>query len=238
MNDPHALVLSPALAWWDDGGAVAPIVSALERQGLASDVLDTAAFVEEYGDIQGVLRGIMGAFDLNRYTLVAGNALGGTLALLLSARFCPALPVFTVSSPVYSSGILSDRLALVAEHARSGELGTALTILHHFLTPIGDPPTPADSIPREVDHDRGSLRLDVSLSLLLDIDVREELWAQHTRAVTLIGTRSGLVTERHALLSPSSSVVRVRGAGMRPHQDRPASLAGPLRRLLLWPGEK
>ncbi|WP_454119035.1 alpha/beta fold hydrolase [Microbacterium lacticum] len=231
MSTARALVLSPAMPWWDGGAAVAPLVDALASEGVAADVLDTSALALAHGTLTEVVDGTAQEVDLDRYAIFVGNALGGTVALLLAACHRPDTPVLSVSGPARTAGTLTDRLAHIVDAARTGDIDTAVEILHRLVMPIGKEREGPNSRPGG-DRETGARRLARSLHLLLDIDVIEMLREPGVRAVTMIGGRSQLVREPNALHSPTAAVVHVEEAGMRVHLERPDTVAAPLRRLL------
>lgn len=232
MSTARALVLSPAMPWWDGGAAVAPLVDALASEGVAADVLDTSALALAHGTLTDVIDGTAQTVDLGRYTIFAGNALGGTVALLLAACHQPETPVLSVSGPARTAGTLTDRLAHIVDAARAGDIDAAVQILHRFVLPIGKEPNGPGRSPGGGEPEMGARRLAGSLQLLLDIDVIEILREPKVRAVTMIGGRSQLVCEPNALHSPTAEVVRVEDAGMRLHLEHPNTVGAPLRRLL------
>ncbi|AUG78464.1 hypothetical protein CFP65_3676 [Kitasatospora sp. MMS16-BH015] len=247
----HAVVLSPAMAVWDEGAFFAPVTELLLAAGYRVTVCDTlsllagesaGASLARIGQEPGaVLRGLADRWaavvaGLGPVDLIGGAALGGATALaLLSRPELRARPALLLSAPCRADGLLDARLGEIAALAADGRLGAAYGLLERYVTPEGASAGPAVPAVRDgAVPSAGAERIAQGLGLLRGLDLTKYAHELTGRQLHLYGESSQLVGLRHAVPGrhPQISAVAVPGAGMRPQYDSPEFVARAVREFL------
>lgn len=227
MKERTALVFGPVSPEWDDGAFFAPVTERLRSRGIAVRLIDTVAPAEASMTVQDLTDlwyeriGSDAAPDL-----ICGNALGGAVALAYAARLGGSTPVLAVSGPGRSDATLARRLEEIADLAARDMVDEALSLLRQRIVPGNAPTLPAAamSVEAEFGDRQDAARRLVGLRLLCDLDLSTALSTYGGPIVTVVGSDSQLVAERHAILTPRSRTAVFEGAGMRPHHDSPELL--------------
>lgn len=220
-----ALVFGPVQPAWDDGAFFAPITERLYARGVDVRLVDTVALIESSMTVEELADRWYD--ELKRQApadLICGNALGGAVAHAFAARHGDGVPVLSVSGPGRSDALLAQRLEEIAALAALGDLDAALTLLQRRVVANGAEPSAAPTGTDAYDRLEAARRLSVGLRALCEIDLAPALTTYPGLILTLVGSASQLVAERHALTAPRAQTVVFEGAGMRPHHDRPQLL--------------
>lgn len=233
-----AVVMAPVMPWWDEGRFFAPITERLVALGYKVMIFDSLSLEIPFGQ----------ADDLTTFTqawrhilqglgplqLLAGSALGGAVVQgLLGSRWGRGIPAaLLVSAPTAADARLDQRLGLMAQLARDGELQLALEFLDRWILPEGQAPLPT-ALP-EKDLAQAGRRLTRGFGYLHGIDLRNAVQDYPGQLLSLYGEQSQLVRAANVSFarSPKHLAVSIASSGMRPHLDEPALVWASIREQL------
>lgn len=226
-----AVILGPVNPVWDGGDFCQPLLNLFADRKQSVIVLDTIHFIGkgdfaaegEAGQIKNIASFIRN--NMPKIDLVAGYALGGTLAMKL-ARYLPETKrILCMSGPGFIDKQIRKKLQCFIDLLADGDLAGCLTSLSKFVAPRGDPPNikHLDQISRQ-DSAEGCRRMIEGFKFLLSLDARSDLENFMGKVMCMIGEHSQLATTDNLavpiLFSDSSrKVVQVPEAGMRILRD-------------------
>lgn len=228
----RAVILGPVSPSFDDGAFCSVLSDALVGRGLGVLIVDTPAIVESLasarepaGVVEGLAERLRG--PASGASLLAGYALGGTLAVML-ARYLPQVPrILSISGPGFVDAALRRGLAPLMNALEAGQLGDALRLLAESVAPLGQAPGAqhrdafgSESGPGELAVRR---RMLAGFRLLLELDARAEAAGYEGELLGLVGELSQLATAENQAFTPGPHrrLVSVPGAGMRVLRDDP-----------------
>lgn len=233
-----AVVMAPVMPWWDEGRFFAPITERLVALGYKVMIFDSLSLEIPLGQADNLAsftqawRHILQG--LGPIQLLAGSALGGAVVQgLLGSRWGHSIPAaLLVSAPTGADGRLDQRLGLMAQLARDGELQLALEFLDRWVLPEGQAPQPT-LLPNK-DLPQACRRLSRGFGYLHGLDLRTAVLAYPGKLVSVYGEQSQLVRAANVSFarSPAHLAVSIAGSGMRPHLDEPALVWANLREQL------
>lgn len=228
----HVLILGPVNPAWHGGDFCQPLVDLFVAGGRQVFVLDTVAFAGEgrtadagaaaIAQLAGYIREALPPLDV-----IAGYALGGTVALKL-ARALPATPrILCLSGPGCIDEAIRQRLQALVDLLEQGDLAGCLQALSASVAPQGAAPgvQHLDRIFSE-QVESGCRRMLAGFRLLLQLDARGGWDGFPGKVLCMIGAKSQLATVANLALplAPANSahkVIQVPDAGMRLLLDQP-----------------
>lgn len=227
----RAVILGPVSPSFDDGAFCSVLSDALVGRGFGVLIVDTPAIVESLASARGLAGVVEGLAERLRgpasgASLLAGYALGGTLAVKL-ARYLPQVPrILSISGPGFVDAALHRGLAPLMNALEAGQLGHALRLLAASVAPRGQAPGAQHRDAFGSESGLGELavrRMLAGFRLLLELDARAEAASYEGELLGLVGELSQLATAENQAFTPGPHrrLVSVPGAGMRVLRDDP-----------------
>lgn len=227
----RAVILGPVSPSFDDGAFCSVLSDALVGRGFGVLIVDTPAIVESLASARGLAGVVEGLAERLRgpasgASLLAGYALGGTLAVKL-ARYLPQVPrILSISGPGFVDAALRRSLAPLMNALEAGQLGHALRLLAESVAPLGQAPGAQHRDAFGSESGPGALavrRMLAGFRLLLELDARAEAASYEGELLGLVGELSQLATAENQAFTPGPHrrLVSVPGAGMRVLRDDP-----------------
>lgn len=228
-----AVVMAPVLPWWDEGRFFAPVTERLVALGYRVMIFDSLSLEPPLGqpdDLAALTQAWRYVLQgLGPVQLLAGSALGGAVVQgLLGSRWGQDIPAaLLVSAPTEADSRLDQRLGLMAQLARDGELQLALEFLDRWVLPEGQPPLatvlPSQDTSANVQAARRLVR---GFGYLHGIDLRLAVQGYAGKLLSVYGEQSQLVRASNVSFVRSCErvAVSIAGSGMRPHLDQPAAV--------------
>lgn len=223
-----AVVMSPVMPVWDEGGFFQPLIAPLVNAGYRVVVFDTLSLLaDENESLEAFSRRWQQELSaLGRIDLLAGSALGGAVVqTLLGLAIGPSIDkVLLLSSPALADGILDGRLGRMADLALLGDLEQALQLLEEWVQPASrihpgaaiaiDPASAAEQ----------ARRLHLGFRLLNRLDLRQASQGFAGTLLTVYGEQSQLVRGINVHINEQARHRRlaIPDGGMRPLLDAPA----------------
>lgn len=222
----NVLVLGPINPVWHGGDFCQPLLDFFTRRKQRVYVLDTISFIGEwFGDegescIRNVARFIRD--NLPQLELIAGYALGGTVALKLAGHFPESRKILSLSGPGYIDETLRDKLQTLVDLLLKDDFEGCLANLSAFVAPRGKAPSiqHLDCIAQH-DVSVGCRRMLKGFGLLSNLDARPDLEHYRGKVMCMLGEHSQLATTANLAIRPASSsdssrrLALVPDAGMR-----------------------
>lgn len=228
----HVLILGPVNPAWHGADFCEPLVDLFLRRGQQVFVLDTIAFVGDgvASDAGAAAIGELADYiqsELPPLDVIAGYALGGTMALKL-ARYLPDTPrILCLSGPGRIDDDIRGRLQALVDLLERGDLAGCLAALSASVAPRGVAPgvRHVDSIP-EREAQEGCRRMLAGFRFLLRLDARGGWDGFPGRVLCMLGEQSQLATAANLAFQPGPAghrheVVQVPRSGMRILLDNP-----------------
>ncbi|MCX4240908.1 hypothetical protein [Paraliomyxa miuraensis] len=227
----RAVILGPVSPSFDDGAFCSVLSDALVGRGFGVLIVDTPAIVESLASARGLAHVVEGLAERLRgpasgASLLAGYALGGTLAVKL-ARYLPQVPrILSISGPGFVDAALRRGLAPLMSALEAGQLGHALRLLAESVAPLGQAPGAQHRDAFGSESGLGELavrRMLAGFRLLFELDARAEAASYEGELLGLVGELSQLATAENQAFTPGPHrrLVSVPGAGMRVLRDDP-----------------
>lgn len=228
----RAVILGPVSPSFDDGAFCSVLSHALVDRGFGVVIVDTPALVESLASARGPAGVVEGLAERLRgpasgVKLLAGYALGGTLAVKL-ARYLPQVPrILSISGPGFVDAALRRGIAPLVNALEAGQLDHALGLLAQSVAPLGRAPGAQhrDVLGSESGLDDLAMRrrMLAGFRLLLELDARTEAASYAGQLLAMVGQLSQLATaDNQAFMpGPNRRLVSVPGAGMRVLRDDP-----------------
>lgn len=221
----HALVLGPVNPAWHGGDFCRPLVDLLVHRRQQVFVLDTIAFI---GDGQCTDAGASALARLAAYIehelphldVIAGYALGGTVALKLARHLTATPRLLSLSGPGFIDPAIRSKLEALVALLEQGDLAGCLAALSASVAPLGSTPGAQhlDAIPAHA-IESGCRRMLAGFRFLLRLDARGGWDGYSGNVMCMIGALSQLATTANLALplagAPGRRVVQVPDAGMR-----------------------
>jgi pimeloyl-ACP methyl ester carboxylesterase len=228
----RAVIFGPVTPSWDGGEFCAPLTQLLLERGYGVAIVDTPALIEGDGDrtpAPAWLDSVAGRLVelASGACLLAGYALGGTLALKFSRHFPNTERVLCLSGPGFVDATLQSHLARLIEELRARRLGQALSCLAALVAPAGSAPEARHrdtvSVESDAEIEPACRRMLRGFELLAKLDSREEVAAFGGEVLCMIGELSQLATADNQAIVPGrrQRLMTVPGAGMRLLKDNP-----------------
>lgn len=221
----NVLVLGAVNPFWDGGDFCRPLLDFFAHRKQRVYVLDTIPFIGEwYGDegegcIWKVARFIRN--NLPRLDVIAGYALGGTVALKLARHLPESRKILCLSGPGYIDEPLRSKLETLIDLLVKEDLEGCLASLSVFVAPRGKAPG-IQHLDRVAQHDvqLGCRRMLKGFGFLLNLDARSSLGSYPGKIMCMLGEHSQLATTANLAIRPASSdssrkLALVPDAGMR-----------------------
>lgn len=222
---PLAVILGPVSPAWDDGAFCRPLSAHLLRLGYQVAAVDTLSVcTAETIDAAAVSAGEFLRPHNGKLDLLAGYALGGTVAMQLPKHGVQARRLLTLSSPGFADPDLRARLQALIDRLRAGRLDSALDLLAQYVTPLGEAPPAREELREGEDVPAACHRMARGFELLLQSDAREDALVFEGRLLCLVGERSQLARPSNQGASPHCErhgIEIIADAGMRILADNP-----------------
>ncbi len=222
-NGSHlAVVMSPVMPEWDEGAFFAPLTDHLVGCDYRVRIFDTLSLLDEDSCSLATYahRWSSHLQALGPISLLAGNALGGSLAqALLGMPLARQVDnVLLISAPTRADALLEQRLGEMARLARAGKMTEALHLLAYRVQPAG---TAAPSLPARIEcgaDPRRMRRLSEGFDMLRGLDLAQILDRFDKPVLSIHGQQSQLVRQVNVRLTanPAHRQLEIAGAGMRP----------------------
>jgi pimeloyl-ACP methyl ester carboxylesterase len=234
------VIFGPVAPVWQGADFCMPLVELLLHKGYCVRVVDSVfpLMANAHHTVDQTLKFYADYVDaISQPKLLAGYALGGTLAMILGAR-CPGTArILSLSGPGYMDEILHQRLNRLNEDLAENRLEPALNLLAQFVAPLGHPPGRQHSdlsadrklLPAQISS--GCTRMKRGFELLMQLDARAPIEQFEGKVLAIVGAQSQLVNlansaVRSGLQNHSRSIVEIADSGMRVLLDNPrATLA-------------
>jgi pimeloyl-ACP methyl ester carboxylesterase len=222
----HVLVLGPVNPVWHGGDFCRPLLDFFSCRKQRVFVLDTISFIEEgnFADegeacIQNLARFIQN--NLPKIDLIAGYALGGTVALKLARHLPETAKILCLSGPGFIDEALRGKLQTLLDLLVKEDLEGCLASLSALVAPLGKAPG-IRHLDRIAQHDvpLGCRRVLAGFGLLLSLDARPGLEDYRGKVMCMLGEHSQLATTANLAIRPTSAdshrrLALVPDAGMR-----------------------
>lgn len=227
-----AVILGPVAPEWQGAGFCRPLLGTLTDAGYDVHVVDSIAPL--LSQVRPSPDAMLGTYrDLVVRTtpapdLIAGYAIGGTLAMALASNLPSVTRVLSLSGPGFADDLLSHELIRLLARLSQDDLTGSLRLLAASVAPKGTQPN-ADHIDqvKHADPDLAIARMTLGFRLLLGLDARPPLRRFQGRTLALTGALSQLATADNLGGTPDQAGqfrhVEIEQAGMRVLFDNPAA---------------
>jgi pimeloyl-ACP methyl ester carboxylesterase len=228
----RAVIFGPVTPTWDRGDFCEPLTELLIDRGYGVAIVDTPALFEGDGDRAlsaawlDAVAGRLAEFT-SEPCLLAGYALGGTLALKFARHFQNVERVLCLSGPGFVDTELQRHLARLIDALKARNLAEALHCLASLVAPAGSAPESRhrDALGAESGAEIEAIcrRMLRGFQLLAKLDSREEAAAYDGEVLCMVGELSQLATAGNQAIVPGRRrrLCVVPGAGMRLLKDNP-----------------
>lgn len=226
-----AVVLGPVSPAFDDGAFCDVLSDALVERGFGVVVVDTPSLVGSLAckrGAAGVVEGLAQQLPVptSDIAMLAGYALGGTLAVKLCG-YLPEVPrVLSLSGPGFTDVPLRRGITPLMHALQAGLLEKSLELLAESVAPLGHAPSAQHRDTLRLDSEQAQLamqRMLAGFGLLLELDARADAERYTGKILAIVGERSQLATVANQAFAPGPHrrIVSVPGAGMRVLRDAP-----------------
>lgn len=226
----NVLVLGPVNPVWQGGDFCQPLLELLAARRQRAIVLDAIAFIGDGRDGAEACVDRLLSFIGSRLPpidMIAGYALGGTLALKLAPQLPDCARVLCLSGPGHIDPPLRGKLQALIDLLGKGDLDGCLAALSAMVAPAGQAPGAGhrDRIARD-EALAGCGRMIKGFSTLLELDARPGLAGYRGQVLCMLGQHSQLASIDNLAIAPAAAgsrqrVALVPGAGMRILVDNP-----------------
>jgi|GEM_PF-1018076 len=216
------LILGPVNPLWHGGDFCRPLLNFFAARRERVFVLDTIAFIVD-GRADATI-GKLAQFierHLPHVELIAGYALGGTVALKLTRHVPDSTKILCLSGLGFIDEALRSKLQALLDRLGDADLEGCLSHLSAMVAPRGTVPGAQhrDRI-SQPDARLACLRMHKGFGLLLSLDARVGLADYPSGIMCMLGEHSQLASTDNLAISPgpfdaSRKLALVPGAGMR-----------------------
>jgi pimeloyl-ACP methyl ester carboxylesterase len=218
----RVLILGPVNPVWHGGDFCAPLLDFFASRKERVFVLDTIPFIGD-GDAEASIRKLAKFIKrhLPHIEVIAGYALGGTVALKLARHVPERTKILCLSGPGFIDESLRGKLQALLDHLGEADLEGCLSTLSAMVAPRGKVPGAQhrDRI-SERDAQLGCRRMRKGFGFLLNLDARLGLDDYPSSIMCMLGEHSQLATTDNLAIrvTPSDAsrkLALVPDAGMR-----------------------
>jgi pimeloyl-ACP methyl ester carboxylesterase len=220
----NVVILGPVNPVWHGSDFCRPLLELLLSRRKTVFVVDSLHLLSEERDAAAIDSSLRNLADFIRNQLphpelIAGYALGGSLAMRLT-EYLPEVPrVLSLSGPGFIDPPLRRHLSALLQHLDAGDLQACLHLLARLVAPAGSIPEAAHQDSISAQHlQQGLSRMRKGFRFLLELDARPALKAFAGRVLCMLGQLSQLATMENLATQGASDarqVTQVPRAGMR-----------------------